>query len=151
MNQKGEIMTRVALLRCEDYDFLLIRDKMLEALNLLGLEPGIFAGKRVVVKPNLLSATAPEKCVVTHPEFFRAALRVVRDQGGTPVLCESPGFQPLAKVMKKAGYDQIVEEEGCEVADPRATAVLFCDGPCRYKRFEISSAVFGADIILNLP
>jgi uncharacterized protein (DUF362 family)/Pyruvate/2-oxoacid:ferredoxin oxidoreductase delta subunit len=144
-------MTRVALLKCEAYDPLLIREKMLEALRLIGLEPGIFAGKRVVMKPNMLSATAPEKCVVTHPEFFRAALRMVRDHGGTPVLCESPGFQPLAKVMKKAGYDRIVEEQGCEVADPRATALLFWDGPCRFKRFEISSAVFDADLILNLP
>jgi uncharacterized protein (DUF362 family)/Pyruvate/2-oxoacid:ferredoxin oxidoreductase delta subunit len=144
-------MTRVALLKCENYDSLLIREKMLEALNLIGLEPGIFAGKRVVMKPNLLSATAPAKSVVTHPEFFRAAVRMVRDHGGKPILCESPGFQPLGKVMKKAGYDRIAEEEGCEIADPRATAVLFYDGPCRFKRFEISSAVFDADIILNLP
>jgi len=144
-------MARVALLKCGDYDFLLIREKMLEALNLIGLEPGIFAGKKVVLKPNLLSATAPEKSVVTHPEFFRAALRMVRDHGGTPVLCESPGFQPLAKVMKKAGYDRIAEEEGCEIADPRGTEILFHDGPSRFKRFEISSAVFDADLILNLP
>ena len=144
-------MSRVALLKCEDYDPLLIREKMLEAINLIGLEPGIFAGKKVVIKPNLLSASAPEKSVVTHPEFFRAALGMVRDHGGTPVLCESPGFQPLAKVMKKAGYDRIVEEEGCEVADPRKTSILFSDGPHRFKRFEISSAVFDADVILNLP
>jgi uncharacterized protein (DUF362 family)/Pyruvate/2-oxoacid:ferredoxin oxidoreductase delta subunit len=151
MNHKGEIMTRVALLKCEDYDSLLIREKMVEALNLIGLGPGIFEGKKVVIKPNLLSATAPEKSVVTHPEFFRAALRIVRDHGGTPLLCESPAFQPLGRVMKKTGYDQIAEEEGCEVAEPRDTAILFSDGPCQYKRFEISSAVFDADIIVNLP
>ena len=144
-------MTRVALLKCEEYSFLVIQEKMLEALDLLGLDPGMFAGKRVVIKPNLLSATAPEKSVVTHPEFFRAALRMVRDHGGAPILCESPGFQPLAKVMKKTGYDRIAEEEGCEVADPKATRILFYDGPCRFKRFEISSAVFDADLILNLP
>jgi len=130
---------------------MLIRKKMVEALNLIGLGPGIFEGKRVVIKPNLLSAAAAEKSVVTHPEFFRAALRMVRDHGGIPILCESPAFQPLAKVMKKTGYDRIVEEEGCEVADPRATDILFYDSPCRYKRFEISSAVFDADLILNLP
>jgi len=151
MNQKGDRMSRVALLKCEVYDSPVIKEKMNEALNLIGLEPGIFAGKRVVIKPNLLSATAPEKSVVTHPEFFRSALRMVRDHGGAPVLCESPGFQSLAKVMKKAGYDRIVEEEGCEVADPGATRILFYDGPCRFKRFEISSAVFDADLILNLP
>ena len=144
-------MTRVALLKCGAYDPLVIREKMVEALNLLGLGPGIFEGKRVVIKPNLLSAAAAEKSVVTHPEFFRAALRMVRDHGGIAILCESPAFQPLAKVMKKTGYDRIVEEEGCEVADPRATDILFYDSPCRYKRFEISSAVFDADLILNLP
>jgi len=144
-------MARVALLKCEDYDSLLIGEKMVEALNLIGLEPGMLEGKRVVIKPNLLSASAPEKSVVTHPEFFRAAVRMVRDHGGTPILCESPGFQPLSKVMKKAGYDRIAEEEGCEIADPRATGILFYDGPCRFKRFEISSAVFDADILLNLP
>jgi uncharacterized protein (DUF362 family)/Pyruvate/2-oxoacid:ferredoxin oxidoreductase delta subunit len=151
MNHKGEIMTRVALLKCEDYDPLLIREKMLQTLDLIGLEPGIFEKKRVVIKPNLLSASAPEKSVVTHPEFFRAALHIVREHGGTPILCESPGFQPLGKVMKKAGYDRVVEEEGCEVADPSMTRTLFWDGPCRFKRFEISSAVFDADILLNLP
>jgi uncharacterized protein (DUF362 family)/Pyruvate/2-oxoacid:ferredoxin oxidoreductase delta subunit len=144
-------MTRVALLKCEDYDSLVIGERMSEALNLMGLGPAIFEGKRVVIKPNLLSASVPEKSVVTHPEFFRAALRLVRGHGGTPVLCESPGGQPLARVMKKAGYDRIAEEEGCEVADPKATDVLFYDGPCRYKRFEISSAVFDSDVILNLP
>ena len=144
-------MTRVALLKCEDYDSLLIKEKMLEAMRLIGLEPTLFSGKKVVIKPNLLSATAPEQSVVTHPEFFRAALRMVLDQGGMPILCESPAFQPLTKVMKKADYDRIVEEEGCEVSDPRATDILFNEGACRYKRFEISSAVFDADIILNLP
>ena len=59
-------MTRVALLKCEDYDSVLIREKMLEAMTLLGLEPGVFAGKKVAVKPNLLSASAPEKSVVSH-------------------------------------------------------------------------------------
>jgi uncharacterized protein (DUF362 family)/Pyruvate/2-oxoacid:ferredoxin oxidoreductase delta subunit len=145
------MMSRVALLKCEAYDSLVIGEKMVETLRLIGLDPEIFDGKKVVLKPNLLSATAPEKSVVTHPEFFRAALRMVRDHGGTPVVCESPGFQPLVKVMKKAGYDRVVEEEGCEVADPRATGLLFYDGPCRYKGFEISSAVFDADILLNLP
>lgn len=144
-------MSRVALLKCETYDSHRIGERMLEALNLIGLEPGIFAGKRVLIKPNLLTASAQEKSVVTHPDFFRAALRMVRNYGGFPVLCESPAIQPLVKVMKKTGYDRIVREEGCEVADPRATRVLFHDGPGRYKRFEIASAAFDADVLLNLP
>jgi Pyruvate/2-oxoacid:ferredoxin oxidoreductase delta subunit len=53
--------------------------------------------------------------------------------------------------MKKTGYDRVVAEEGCSVADPKETSVLFYDGPVRYKRFEVSKALFDADVVVNLP
>ncbi|MCJ7593394.1 MAG: DUF362 domain-containing protein [Desulfobacterales bacterium] len=144
-------MTRVSLLKCEDYEARSLKEKVLEGLSLIGLDPSMFEGKRVLLKPNLLSATPVEKAVVTHPEFFRAVVRLVKSHGGRPVMAESPAFQPLNRVMKKTGYDRVVAEEGCEIADPGKTAVLFYEGPLRYRRFELSGALFDADIVLNLP
>ena len=66
-------------------------------------------------------------------------------------MVESPAFQPLAKVMKKTGYDRVVAEEGCSVADPKETSILFYDGAVKYKRFEVSKTIFDADVIVNLP
>ena len=66
-------------------------------------------------------------------------------------MAESPAFQSLGKVMKKTRYEDVVEEEGCEVADPRETAVLFCEAGETFKRFEISRAFFNADVVINLP
>ncbi|MFZ7110697.1 MAG: DUF362 domain-containing protein [Desulfatiglandales bacterium] len=111
----------------------------------------MFKDKRVLIKPNLLSAHAPETAVVTHPEFFRAVLQVVCEEGGKPILVESPAVQHLGKVLEKAGYDRILREEGCEVADTRKTSVLFHEGGKGYRRFELANALFDADTVVNLP
>jgi uncharacterized protein (DUF362 family)/Pyruvate/2-oxoacid:ferredoxin oxidoreductase delta subunit len=145
------MMTKVYLAPCGDYDAAQILENMRSGLSHLGIGSGVIQGKRVLIKPNLLKSSTPEEAVVTHPEFFRAAVRLVKALRGTPILAESPAFQPLAKVMKKAGYDRVAEEEDCEVADPQNTEVLFCDGPARFKRFEISKAFFDADVVINLP
>ena len=144
-------MTKVSLVSCSTYDAPEIQDRMAEGLMQAGIDPELLQGKRVLIKPNLLNASAPEKAVVTHPEFFRASLRLVKAWGGRPVMAESPAFQLLAKVMRKTGYDRVVDEEGCEVADPRATGVLFWEGAETFKRFEISNAFFDADVVINLP
>jgi uncharacterized protein (DUF362 family)/NAD-dependent dihydropyrimidine dehydrogenase PreA subunit len=128
-----------------------VKEKLRESLFNIGLDPSLFRGKRVILKPNLLNASPAERGVVTHPEFFRAAVQIVQESGGIPLMAESPAFQPLAKVMKKTGYDRVVAEEGCSVADPKETAVLFYEGAGKYKRFEVSKALFDADIIVNLP
>ncbi|MBW2065146.1 MAG: DUF362 domain-containing protein [Deltaproteobacteria bacterium] len=144
-------MTKVALLNCSEYHAPTIRDKILEGLSLVELDPSLFSRKRVVVKPNLLNASVPEKAIVTHPEFFRGALQAVKALGGSPVLVESPAFQALDKVMRKTGYKAVVEEEGCEIADTRDTGVLFYEKGSRYRRFELPRALFEADVVLNLP
>jgi uncharacterized protein (DUF362 family)/Pyruvate/2-oxoacid:ferredoxin oxidoreductase delta subunit len=144
-------MAKVYLAACRDYDASQILEKMTAGLTNLGIGSALLQGKRVLIKPNLLNASLPEKAIVTHPEFFRAALRLVKAWGGKPVMAESPAFQPLIKVMKKTGYDRVAAEEGCEVADPRETAILFCEGQCKFKRFEVSKVLFEADVVINLP
>jgi uncharacterized protein (DUF362 family)/Pyruvate/2-oxoacid:ferredoxin oxidoreductase delta subunit len=151
-NEERKAFTvKVSLLQCEEYSVSILKEKMLQGLSATGVEPSIFSGKKVIIKPNLLNASAVEKAVVTHPEFFRSVVQIVKSGGGKPVMAESPAFQSLSKVMNKTGYDRIVAEEGCEVADPKATGVLFWDGHGRYKRFEVSKALFDADIVINLP
>ncbi len=143
-------MTTVSLLKCEDYTGAMLEDAIRKGLAGIGLEPGIFCGKRVLLKPNLLNASPPESAVVTHPEVFRAALRVVKAAGGRPVMVESPAFQPLGKVIKKTGYDRVLKEEPCDIADTGVTSVLFHNRGSGYKRFELPRALFESDIVVSL-
>ena len=85
---------------------------MLEALGLIGFDLSEFTNKKVVLKPNLLTACPPEKGVVTHPVFFQAASRIVKENGGFPILAESPATKPLEKVLTSVGYGEILEQEG---------------------------------------
>jgi uncharacterized protein (DUF362 family)/Pyruvate/2-oxoacid:ferredoxin oxidoreductase delta subunit len=143
-------MSKVSLQRCDEYDCPAIKSKIAESFSHIGFDPFTLKGKLVAVKPNLLSATRVEQAVVTHPEVFRAAVQLVKEYGGTPVLIESPAVHSVQRVMRKAGYDRIVEQENCRVADARRTATLHYDGGERYRSFEIISDLFEADLVLSL-
>ncbi len=143
--------TRVSIIRCAEYSRALLDDVMMQSLANLGLSPSVFKNARVAVKPNLLRSSEVGRAVITHPEFFRAAVRMVKSSGGTPVLVESPAFQSLDRVMRRAGYDRVVDEEELEVWDCRETIILHNDAARRFRRFEVAAPLAEADIILNLP
>jgi len=143
--------SRVSIRRCAEYSQALLREVMMRSLENLGLSPKIFKNALVAVKPNLLRSSDADEAVVTHPEFFRAAVRIVKSSGGVPLLVESPAFQSLDRVMRRAGYDQIVKEEAVPVWDCSETIVLRNDAARAFKRFELAAPLAGADIILNLP
>lgn len=144
-------MTKVSLLRCEGYDLEILKAKMRQGLAAIGFDLSWMHGKRVAIKPNLLSVSAPDQAIVTHPHFFRAAVRIVKEAGGKPILTESPAFQPLNKVLKAAGYDAIIAEEAVEVDPMTDTMVLMHDQGRKFKRFEVTKAIADVDVIINLP
>jgi len=144
-------MTRVSLLRCEDYSVELLVNTIIRGLKDLGFDLTEFSNKRVGLKPNLLTSVAAERAVITHPEFFRAVVKIVNASGGKPVLVESPAFHPLERVLRRVGYDEIVREEGVEIADVNQKEILYNDESELYKRFEVIRELFSLDILLNLP
>ena len=80
-------MTRVSLVRCESYDTGLVFDAVKKSVDLIGgIEAFVRPGMKVLLKPNLLSARAPEDAVDTHPEVVRAVVRLVKGAGGTPFI-----------------------------------------------------------------
>ncbi len=128
-----------------------IKDVFYRALDTINFDVSRMRNARVAVKPNLLRDTSPEKAVVTHPEFFHAAVQLVKENGGEPVLVESPAVHSLERVLRKTGYDIIVEHEKIEVADTSNVEVVYNDHAKRFKRFELARDAVNADIILNLP
>lgn len=144
-------MAKVALLGCTQYDAAVLQAKIRQGLDLIGFDVARMHGKRVGIKPNLLSPSAPDKAVVTHPEFFRAVVRLVKENGGLPVLIESPAFHSLARVMKATQYDRIVSVEGVEVDPMQAILVLANEQGQKYKRFEVTHAIAEVDMLLSLP
>lgn len=144
-------MPTVSLLRCEKYENRLLKDVMRKSLANIGFNLKSLKKARVVVKPNLLMPAKEEKAIITHSEFFRAVVQIVKESGGIPILLESPAIHSLERTIKKTGYAQVVESEKIEVANPSTTRTLHYDGAKKFKHIDISEGYFDADIIFNLP
>jgi len=143
--------TTVGIISCHDYDPELVYTALKDAAELAG-EPDV-AGKTVLLKPNILFDTPPEKATTTHPVFLRAAIRLVRELGAARILVgDSPGFQKGSFSGTVSGLRQVTEEEN-------AVWVNFALGkqelPCPRGRvsrqFTVSDVLGQADCIISLP
>ncbi len=82
----------VAVLRQTEYDRAQILARLNEQAGAIGLLADEFAGKRVVIKPNLVAPTKPDGAATTHPVFLSAVVDFLRAHGATELLlAESPG------------------------------------------------------------
>lgn len=104
--------------------------------------------KRVLLKPNLLQASRPEKGVTTHPEFLRQIIKALRDFGEFDILLgDSPGanFISYDKVLEKTGITEICKEENVKVIKIENFKPITVDD------ILISSIVNEVDLIINIP
>lgn len=144
-------MSNVSVLKIESYDENILLDAIRLSLQNINFNTGNLKGARVAVKPNLLTAANPESGVTTHPEFFRAVVRVIRQSGGIPVLVESPAFFKLDYVLKKCGYEKIITEENILIGDTSKIAVIKNDNAVKYRSFHVAEDIVNSDFIFNLP
>ncbi|PIP38209.1 MAG: hypothetical protein COX19_14010 [Desulfobacterales bacterium CG23_combo_of_CG06-09_8_20_14_all_51_8] len=144
-------MPKVSLLHCKEYEIRLLKDTIRQSLSNIGFNLDTLKKARVVVKPNLLMPSKDEKAIITHSEFFRAAVQIVKESGGTPILLESPAVHSLERTIKKTSYARVVDSEKIEIANPAKTRTLRFDKAKKFKHIDIAEGYFDADIILALP
>lgn len=122
-NQSKELnLPIVALVRCEEYGRATIFSSVSRAIELLGgIDRFVKPGMRVLVKPNILQASGPEKVICTHPDVIYSVCRILKEHGCIVILAESPGagsvYGPaqLKKAYEKTGYAQVADELGIEL------------------------------------
>jgi uncharacterized protein (DUF362 family)/Pyruvate/2-oxoacid:ferredoxin oxidoreductase delta subunit len=142
----------VALVACESYNDILVYAAVKKALGLMGgIEKFVKAGEKIVLKPNLLIGSAPEKCVSTHPAVFRAVCRLFQEAEANVSAGDSPAFGSTALGMRMCGLKQVADELGVTIADfSNGVEVSNKDG-LLIKHFNIAGAVMEADGLVSLP
>ena len=112
-------------------------------------------GERIVLKANLLRAAPPESAICTHPAVVEAVARLVKEAGGTPVICDSPG----GALHKEAVLRSLYEKTGMAAAAAAAGAELAMDSSTRtvslpegkvLRQAEIITPVAEADGVIDL-
>jgi len=74
------LMSKVALIRCESYDYDAVKSAVKRGLTLLRPSPVCRSNEKILLKPNLLSADPPERCSTTHPSVFKAVAEIFMEQ-----------------------------------------------------------------------
>lgn len=144
--------SRVAVVTCDTYDPTLVEAAVARGIGLLG-GVGAFArpGDRLLLKPNLLVPSSPEKAVTTHPTVFAAVARLLQSEGATLTYGDSPGFGTTEAAARRAGIAEVAAALGIPLADfSRSRTVSFADGRL-IKQFTIAEGVAAADGVVSLP
>lgn len=109
----------------------------------------IKTGNRVLIKPNMLSASRPEDAVLTHPQVIRAAVEYVLQKGARPQVSDSPAIGSFEKILTGNGTTDALR--GLDVACVPFKHILEADIGKPYGRIEIARDALEADVIINLP
>ena len=139
-------MARVSVARCENYEQANVYAAVRKAVDLAGgMGSFVKPGMTVLLKPNLLSARAPEDAVDTHPEVVRAVARLVKESGGKVLLGDSPGGYGanIEEIFEKSGMKKMAGEEGIELV--KFTSSKFVDG------VPITRHLFDSDRVISIP
>lgn len=145
-------MAKVALVRCESYDYKEVKKAVDRGLSLIGgPEAFVKSGEKILLKPNFLAPEPPEKCVTTHPAVFKAVAEAFKSVGAVLSYGDSPGFGNPETVAKKSGIWNAAKELDMPLADFHKGEEVFFKEGIQNKKFIIAKGVLENDGLISLP
>lgn len=134
-----------------------MREAVKEALGLAELNHNFQPGERVLLKPNLLSARAPEEAVTTHPAVIQAIGEIALQEKCEVAIGDSPPFNgenpaKYAKLCELTGASTVAKALNAGLVRFEENVVTVANASGRfYRSFEIARAVMDADVVVNIP
>ena len=143
-------MSNVAIIKCENYEQTLV-DNAVETACLAANMPEV-SGKRILLKPNILSDAKEDRCITTHPAVLRAMIHLLKKHGAKEIVVgDSPGLQNPSFLPKNCGIHQVCIEE-------KVTWIDFTKSPetkmipyTHNKKLPIASILGDVDMLFSLP
>jgi uncharacterized protein (DUF362 family) len=102
----------VCLNTCNSYDAVTLKPLLHAQLDLLGF-PGALSKKKILLKPNLLSAGAPA-LACSSPHFVSAVAACFLTRGAKVFIGDSPAFGTASHVMKRQGFSTALSDLAVE-------------------------------------
>ena len=145
--------SKVALVRCEDYQQEKVSAAVGEAVKLLGgWERFVGAGERVLIKPNFIAPRPPETPAQTDGRLIKEIARQVGKLGAKVLIGDSTAWGSTRKNAGLAGLGrEDLEEVGAELVKFNRScrvSIETAGGPAEAR---LARAVLEADKIINVP
>lgn len=145
-------MCKVALIRCESYEYGAVRSAVQRGIDLVGgADKFARQGEKILLKANLLIGDAPEKCVTTHPSVLRAVAEILKATGAGISYGDSPIMGTARAASRKIGMDAAAEAAGIELKEFQPGREVHFPEGLQNKRFTIANAVLESDGVISLP
>jgi uncharacterized protein (DUF362 family) len=113
---------------------------------LLELE-GNVRGKRVLVKPNLISSWGPP-LACTDPRFIIAVVQWLVEHGASVLVGDSPAFGTTAWVLRHLGADLELKRLGAKVIEfSTPKSVTLANG----HKISVAAEALDCDLMMNIP
>ena len=144
-------MSTVSVLKTPDYSPEVMAKTVERHFAALGIEKDLKGGMKVVIKPNLLAARAPETATTTNPELVRAVINWLRARGIDNItVADSPAgpftAQALNTIYKTCGFGDFPE-----MNRDTGWQTVRCQDGFKNRSFNIINPIAEADYIINLP
>jgi uncharacterized protein (DUF362 family) len=109
-------MSKVSIVSCDNYELEVVK----RAIN-IAIDNSDFPevkDKKILLKPNILSDTSPDKAITTHPMVLKAVIQILKEKGaGVIYVGDSPALQGKLFKPTKSQLSQICDDEGVEWVD----------------------------------
>ncbi|MCX6320597.1 MAG: DUF362 domain-containing protein [Bacteroidia bacterium] len=137
---------KVSVRKCKEYE-------VHEVYNLISdiykkTEGPDVQGKRVLVKPNILTDDDPAKCISTHPDVVEAMIRFLQSKGATVLVGDSPAVHTQKFKGEKSGIYKVCVATGAKWVDFTVNPV---EKKLRKGKIRIAAVVDQVDLIISLP
>lgn len=151
-------MSKVIIQECKNYELETVMEKINTAVKILGgWDKFVKPQDKVLLKVNLIGPKSSDSAAVTHTEFVRAMVRILKGRNCNVWIGDSSGgaiagIAPTAQGFKVAGYEKVAEEEGAEIKnfDREGVAAVKPGSQCEEAMY-IAKPMFDADVVINLP
>jgi uncharacterized protein (DUF362 family)/Pyruvate/2-oxoacid:ferredoxin oxidoreductase delta subunit len=145
-------MTTVVLEKCDSYAHDTVSVAVEKALScVLGSDQYDLNGKKVLLKPNLLSARQPSRGITTHPAIVGAVIDYFRDRGADVSVGDSPAgaMRGLRRVWENTGMLDVCERKHVRLVNFEAGGLR--TRSVEGRPYEIAKVVDDFDAIVSLP
>ena len=137
---------KVAVRNCKEYDLHEVFDLISDIYK--KTDGPEVQGKRILVKPNILTDDDPAKCISTHPDVVEAMIRFLQSKGATVLVGDSPAVHTQKFRGEKSGIYKVCVATGAKWVDFTVNPV---EKKLRKGKIRIAAVVDQVDLIISLP
>ncbi|MBN1296544.1 DUF362 domain-containing protein [bacterium] len=144
----------VALVRCETYDRSCVESAIARGMRLLGddIAERLAGHRSILIKPNMLQASEPDRAACTHPAVFSAVIAWLKSMNPDLDICygDSPAAVTPGYAARRNGLAEAADEAHVPMANFTNGQDIHAPPACRNRQFHLADGVMESDGVVSI-